>query len=117
MTLYEEVGGNAVIKSAVSVFYGRVIDDEALAHWFEGIDISRLRAHQRAFLSAALDGPQLFTGRDLREAHAGMAITDDAYTRVIAHLIVTLDDLGIEDRLLVEVEARLEALRTRIVEN
>jgi hemoglobin len=115
MTIYEQVGGHGVIKSAVSVFYDRVVGDEALAHWFEGIDLSRLRAHQRAFLSAALDGPQLFTGKDLHTAHAGMDITDDAYTRVIAHLITTLDDLGVAEPLLAEVEARLEALRTQVV--
>lgn len=116
MTIYEQVGGHGVIKSAVSVFYGRVLEDDALAHWFEGIDISRLRAHQRAFLSAALDGPQLFTGKSLHDAHAGMEITDDAYTRVIAHLITTLDDLGVAEPLLADVEARLEALRGQVVQ-
>lgn len=116
MTIYEEVGGQEVIKSAVTVFYGRVLEDDALAKWFEGVDISRLRAHQRAFLAAALDGPQVFTGRDLRAAHDGMAITDDAYTLVVAHLITTLDDLGVAPELLVEVEARLETLRSQVVQ-
>ena len=115
MTIYDRIGGQPVIKTATTVFYGRVTDDAALAQWFDGVDISRLRAHQRAFLAAALDGPQLFTGLDLGEAHAGMAITDDAYTRVVAHLITTLDDLGVEERVLTEVEERLEALRTQVV--
>ena len=116
MTIYDQVGGHAMIKTAVNVFYGRVTDDAALARWFDGIDISRLRAHQRAFLAAALDGPQLFTGKSLHDAHAGMDIDDAAYTRVIEHLIVTLDDLGVAEPLLTEVEARLESLRTQIVQ-
>lgn len=115
MTIYDQVGGQPVIKTATTVFYGRVTEDAALAKWFDGVDISRLRAHQRAFLAAALDGPQLFTGLDLGHAHAGMDITDEAYTLVVAHLITTLDDLGVEERVLTEVEARLETLRTQVV--
>ena len=115
MTIYDQIGGQPVIKTATTVFYGRVTNDEALAGWFDGVDISRLRAHQRAFLAAALDGPQLFTGLDLGEAHAGMEITDDAYTRVVAHLITTLDELGVAESILTEVELRLESLRSQVV--
>jgi hemoglobin len=115
VTIYDQIGGQPVIKTATTVFYGRVTEDAALARWFADIDISRLRAHQRAFLAAALDGPQLFTGLDLGEAHSGREITDDAYTRVVAHLITTLDDLGVEERILTEVELRLETLRRQVV--
>ena len=115
MTIYDQIGGQPVIKTATTVFYSRVTDDAALARWFDWVDISRLLAHQRAFLAAALDGPQLFTGLDLGEAHAGMEITDDAYTRVVAHLITTLGDLDVEERVLTEVESRLEALRQLVV--
>jgi hemoglobin len=115
VTIYDQIGGQPVIKTATTVFYSRVTSDEALAQWFDGVDISRLRAHQRAFLAAALDGPQLFTGLDLGETHAAMAITDDAYTRVVAHLITTLDDLGVQEDILTEVEARLESLRSLVV--
>lgn len=115
MTIYDQIGGQPVIKTATTVFYGRVTSDAALEHWFGGVDISRLRAHQRAFLAAALDGPQLFTGLDLGEAHAAMAITDEAFTLVVGHLITTLDDLGVAERILTEVEQRLESLRSQVV--
>jgi hemoglobin len=116
VTIYDQIGGQPVIRTATTVFYERVTNDAALARWFSDIDISRLRAHQRAFLAAALDGPQLFTGLDLGQAHAGMEIDDDAYTRVVAHLITTLDDLGVQERILTEVELRLEALRRQVVD-
>ena len=115
MTIYDQIGGQPVIKTATTVFYSRVTDDAALAQWFDGVDISRLRAHQRAFLAAALDGPQLFTGLDLAESHSAMAITDDAYTLVVGHLITTLADLGVQEHILTEVEQRLELLRGQVV--
>ena len=115
MSIYDQVGGQAVVKSVVTVFYNRVLDDDTLAKWFEGVDLSRLRAHQRAFLTAALDGPEIFTGRDLAAAHAGMDITDDAFTTIIAHLATALEDLGIEPDIIAAVGTRLQGMRDAIV--
>ena len=116
MTLFEQVGGQAAVKTAVTVFYNRVTDDPSLAQWFDGIDLSRLRAHQRAFLSAALDGPPVFAGRDLREAHGGMEITDAAFDSIVTHLSVTLDDLGVPPEVIAQVEERVESLRSQVVQ-
>jgi len=116
MTLFEQVGGQAAVKTAVTVFYNRVTDDASLAKWFDGVDLSKLRAHQRAFLSAALDGPPVFAGRDLGEAHAGMEITNEAFDSIVRHLAVTLDDLAVPREVIAQVEERLEALRAEIVQ-
>ncbi|WP_161972377.1 group I truncated hemoglobin [Glaciihabitans arcticus] len=115
MSIYDQVGGQAVVKSAVTVFYNRVLDDESLARWFDGVDLSRLKAHQRAFLTAALDGPEIFTGRDLATAHAHMAITDDAFSTIIEHLVTALTDLGIDQTAIAAVGVRLQGLRSAIV--
>ena len=114
-SIYEQVGGNDVVKTAVTVFYNRVLDDASLATWFENIDLSRLRAHQRAFLAAALDGPKLFAGRDLMAAHAGMAITNDAFDAIVAHLVTALADLDVDAGAIERVGERLEQLRLEIV--
>lgn len=114
-TIYDKLGGSDVMKTAVTVFYNRVVDDDNLAKWFEGVDLSRLRAHQRAFLTAALDGPRLFAGRDLTASHAGMEITDDAFEAIVNHLLTVLADLDIDEAAIEQVGARLDALRDQIV--
>lgn len=114
-TLYEQVGGDSTVKTAVTVFYNRVTGDDALAPWFEGIDLSRLRAHQRAFLSMALDGPELFAGRDLAGAHTGLGITDAAFDVMIVHLLTSLADLGLDPAATAQVGQRLESLRPEVV--
>jgi hemoglobin len=116
MSIYERVGGNDVVKTAVSVLYVRVTNDPTLAAWFDGVDMTRLKAHQRAFLTAALDGPQVFTGLDLGAAHHDMAITDAAFTSVTTHLLVTLADLGVAPGVVDQVEGRLESLRPLVVQ-
>ena len=116
MTIYQELGGADAVRTAVSVFYGRVLDDPTLAPWFEGIDLGRLRSHQRAFLAMALDGPELFVGRDLSDAHAGMEITDEAFSTIIEHLIGVLRDLDLDEQAITIVGERLQRLRPQIVQ-
>ncbi|MDH6179880.1 hemoglobin [Microbacteriaceae bacterium SG_E_30_P1] len=115
MSLYDQVGGNAGMKAAVAVFYNRVTADDSLAPWFEGVDLSRLKAHQRAFLAAALGGPELFAGRELELAHAGLDITPEAFDSVVQHLTIALHDLGATDHVVAEVRERVNALRERVV--
>ncbi|MCU1509310.1 MAG: globin [Glaciihabitans sp.] len=115
MSIYEQIGGQAVVKTAVTLFYQRVVTDPLLGKWFVGVDLSALRAHQRAFLAAALDGPNVYAGRDLGEAHAGMHIPDEAFTRLIEHLLTALADLEVDPQAIAAVEQKLEALRSVIV--
>ena len=113
--MYEHVGGQPVVTTAVSILYDRVSEDAALSGWFADTDLSRLRAHQRAFIAAALDGPQLFSGRSIGLAHAGLDIDDAAFTTFAAHLNATLHDLGVASDVLVLVAARIEQLRPSVV--
>ena len=114
-SLFERVGGDAVVTPAVALFYRRVLDDPELASYFAGVDMPRLRAHQRAFLTAALGGPAIFAGRSIELAHQGMGIADEAFDTMIDHLICALRDLGLDAETAAEVPPELELLRSRIV--
>ncbi|MFE5407371.1 group 1 truncated hemoglobin [Microbacterium sp. NPDC056569] len=115
MSVYDEIGGATTMKAVVTVFYERVVADPELETWFRDVDMTRLRAHQRAFLTAALGGPEMFSGRSLEAAHAGLEITGDAFDAVVEHLTVSLHDLGVPDDVVGSVRARLEASRGEIV--
>ena len=113
--LYRDAGGDEGLSAAVAVFYARVTADPELAPYFAGIDLDRLRAHQHSFLAAALGGPELFTGRPLERAHAGLGITDAHFDRVVDHLAETLGDLGIDPVHVAAVRDRVSGMRSRIV--
>lgn len=113
--LYDTIGGDAGLATAVEVFYARVTADPEVAPYFVGIDLDRLRAHQRAFLRVALDGPGVFTGRPLGPAHAGLQITGRHFDRLVDHLAATLGDLGVESSSVTLVRQRVEALKPLIV--
>lgn len=113
--LYDEVGGPDGVRTAVAVFYRRIVDDDELGPWFEGIDLDRLKAHQRAFLGAAFGGPQVFSGRSLVDAHARLEITDAAFDRLVQTLCTSLADLGVQQEAVTRVAERLELARTDVV--
>jgi hemoglobin len=116
LVLYEQIGGVAVLRAAVTVLYQRILADPALAPYFNDVDMERLRAHQHAFLTSALDGPNLFTGRDLAEAHAHLHVTTEAFDRLTDHLTGVLRDLGVDPATVAEVSQRLEELRDLVVD-
>lgn len=107
--------GVATVKTAVSDFYERVLDDPELAGWFEDVDMRRLRAHQTAFLLYALGGPESYTGRPLAQAHAGQQITDAAFDAMLEHLVLALGDAGMAGEVIRQLRARLERVRPQIV--
>jgi hemoglobin len=51
----------------------------------------------------------------MRSAHAGLNVTDDAFDRVVAHLVDTLAALGVPVELIEAIGAKLAPLRADIV--
>jgi hemoglobin len=72
-TIYQRIGGEAAISAAVDRFYERVLADPTLSHFFSGVSMARLKAHQFAFLSQALGGPKQYSGASMRDAHSRLA--------------------------------------------
>jgi len=115
MTMYEQIGGHETLRVVVVVFYRRVLRDPLLAPLFDGFDLARLRAHQTAFLGAVLDGPDVFTGRSLHRAHAGLGITTAAFDALIAHLAASLVDADVPQAAVVRLTDAAESFRAAIV--
>ncbi|MBS2965272.1 group 1 truncated hemoglobin [Actinocrinis puniceicyclus] len=115
MTLYDSIGGETSVRVAVDDFYERLLGDPALAPFFSGVDLRKLKTHQRAFLTAALGGAELYQGRDMGAAHAGLAIADEDFDAVVAHLVETLAGLGVATETIEQIGAKLAPLRTQIV--
>ncbi|MDR7277571.1 group I truncated hemoglobin [Catenuloplanes atrovinosus] len=117
MTLYESIGGEPAVRAAVAEFYRRVVADPELAGYFAGVDLARLKAHQRAFLATAVGGPGAYHGRSMTDAHAGLGITGAAFDAVVAHLAAALTTLGVPEPEIARIAATLAPLRADIVED
>jgi hemoglobin len=115
MSIYEELGQEHGIRTAVDDFYRRVLADPALKSYFDGADMSRLRAHQAKLLVQVTGGPVGYDGRDLATAHQSLDIAPEDFDRVVGHLASTLTDLGVAQGTIAQVGAALSAHRDDIV--
>lgn len=89
-SLYERVGGEAGISCLVDAFYDRVLVDPALAPFFAHTPVEKLRAMQKEFFSEALGGPLFYSGRSLRDVHAGRGISKEHLRLFLGHLMETI---------------------------
>jgi hemoglobin len=108
MALYDELGGDPAISAALDHFYAKVLDDDRFIHYFENVDIDRLKSHQRKFFAMALGGPNEYEGRDLRAAHTrprNKGLDEDGYTAFMDLFQDTLVELGVDKAKIDEVLA------------
>lgn len=97
-TLFDRIGGAPAVEAAVDVFYRRVLSDDHISSFFDDIDMEAQRAKQKAFLTMAFGGPNEYSGRDLRSAHARLVdngLSDSHFDAVAGHLEGTLKELGV----------------------
>ena len=115
-TLYERIGGAEAIGRLVATFYARVLADPELKPFFKGIEMAKLQRMQLELFSAALGGPQRYSGRTMVQAHRHLKIGLHDYQRFIRHLFDTLDDagFGLSDQERYEVIGRLNVLTNEV---
>ena len=104
--LFDRLGGHDAVDAAVDIFYRKVLADERLSPFFETTDMDTQRAKQKAFLSFAFGGPNKYSGKDLRTAHAPLVaagLDDSHFEAVAGHLQDTLTELKLPDDLIGEV--------------
>ena len=114
-SVYEQIGGRPAVSAAVDGLYERLLADPALAPYFAGTDMERLKRHMRAFMAVALGGADLYAGRDMHTAHAGLSVTHDAFDRVVGHLVDTLVSLDVPVAIIQAIGDKLAPLRDEIV--
>ncbi len=117
-TLFEQIGGEPAVEAAVDIFYRKVLSDDRVSRFFEGVDMDRQRAKQKAFLSMAFGGPHNYSGKDMRLGHAHlvkMGLNDSHFDAVVELLGGTLKELGVKDVLISQVAAIAESTRADVL--
>lgn len=117
-TLFDRIGGEAAVDAAVDVFYRKVLADDRINKFFEGIDMERQAAKQKAFLTFAFGGPNNYSGKDMREGHAHLVqkgLSDEHFDAVMENLGATLIELNVPDDLITEAAAIAESTRKDVL--
>jgi len=118
VSLYDELGGAPAIEAAVDIFYRKVLSDDHISRFFEGVDMERQAAKQKGFLTMVTGGPNNYTGKDMRVGHAHLlklGLDDSHVDAVIGHLGDTLRELGVSDERISQVAATANSVRDDVL--
>lgn len=114
-SLYQRIGGEAAVDTAVDLFYRKVLADDRISHFFDTVDMDRQRVKQKAFLTFAFGGPNAYSGHDMRTAHAKMNLTEAHFDAVMENLGTTLKELNVPDEYIAEVAAVAETVKDDVL--
>lgn len=100
-TLTEQLGGPeaamGVLVPSVEIFYTKLLSDEKINHYFEGIDTERLKNKQVEFLAYVFGSPERYTGKDIAEAHEHLirdqGLNEKHFDIVAGHFYDTLVEM------------------------
>ena len=120
-SLFDKIGGEEGVERLVGEFYQRVVSDPELGPFFQRAPIDHLKKMQKEFFSEALGGPLFYTGRSLRQVHAGKGIQREHLLCFIKHLLDTLKaecaELKITDQDVCAIDSRIAIEADRITDD
>jgi hemoglobin len=120
--LWDGLGGEQVLAKAVDRFIDLATTDPKVNYSRGGrypINDATLRFSKRAaleFISAATGGPYRYSGKTIREIHAGMEITDQEFDAITANFRRALEENGVSQEMVQLAVGRVNATRSYIVE-
>ena len=117
-SLYEKIGGEAAVNAAVDIFYRKVLKDDRINRFFEGVDMDKQAAKQKAFLTVAFGGPNHYSGEDMRRGHAHLVargLNDAHFDAVMENLGATLKELNVPADLIAQAAAIAESTRADVL--
>ena len=117
-TLFDRIGGNDAVSAAVDIFYDKVISDDHINGFFEGVDMSKQMRKMKSFLSYAFGADTPFHGDSMRVAHERLVkqgLNDSHFDAVKNHIDTTLKELNVAEPLINEVLDITESTRNDVL--
>ena len=121
-TLWERLGGEAVVTKIANDWFEQAANDPKVNVSRNGQfqptpdQIDTIKKHLVAQISSFSGGPLKYTGRDMKTAHKGMAITNEEFDAAVANLKQVLESHKVNADAAKELLKVVEATRKDIVE-
>ena len=93
--LYTELGGRDNIQRFTDDFYDRMLQDERIARYFDGINIRHLKRVLADYFCVVAGGPCVYDGVGMKEAHAHLGIDRAAFNALVEQLQGAMSDAGV----------------------
>ena len=96
-TLFDELGGEPVLRPIVNRFVDRVFEDTMIGFFFRNADRERIKAKEYELAAKHLGADVAYTGKPLREAHAAHPIMGGQFMRRLSILDTTLAEAEVPE--------------------
>jgi len=114
-SLYDRIGGEAVMQRVAEQTLTRVAGDPAVNQSFEGINVHKLSFKLAAHLCAMTGGDCPPASDSIRVIHAGLGIDERQFVAIVESLRIALDANGVGEREKNELLRMLAPLKRDVV--
>jgi hemoglobin len=114
-SLYERLGGQPAITAVVDDFVANVAADQRINRYFAHASIPRLKQLLVEQICEGTGGPCKYSGRDMKDTHAGMGVTEADFNALVEDLVMSLDRFKVPAQEKQELLAILGPMKADIV--
>lgn len=114
-TLYQRLGGRERIQALVHDIVDAHVANPIVGPRFRDLDLPALKGHATDFFCAGTGGPEAYSGREMRQAHQGLHISDEEFVAVLDDILGVLDRHGVDPRCRQEILWTLYSLKGDVV--
>ncbi len=117
-TLYEKLGGKQAIDAVVEDLTNRMMKDRQLKRFCSNMSEDQIKARRAlvaAFICKATGGPCEYKGRDMKQAHQNLGITEKDWNRFVELTKQSLDKFNVPADVQKEFLGAVAGLKDQIV--
>lgn len=119
-TLFARLGGSSGIKAIVDDIVAAHLENPVIGARFRPYvsapeKVAVTKEHLCAFLEAGSGGSKPYLGRDMREAHRGMNISEAEFVAALDDILKTLDAHGVDADTRKDVLAIAYSLKDEVI--
>lgn len=114
-TLYERLGGETGVRSLAEDILDKNLNNPRIGHYFQCIDMTKLKQLVFEFFSNGIGGPHTYTGRDMIPAHTGLNISERDFEIANEDTVDVLKEHGAGEEEIRDVMAILNSLKDQVI--
>jgi hemoglobin len=112
---YDRLGGKDAITAVIDDFVANVAADKRINARFANTNIPHLKQMLVEQVCQATGGPCTYTGKNMKDAHKGMKITDADFNALVEDLTKSLDKFKVAEKEKGELLSALGGMKGDIV--
>lgn len=112
---YHGLGGQAGIKTIVATLVPLLQSDPRIAEAFKDIDMAKLARRLEEQFCELSGGPCRYQGKDMKEIHDGLNITNAQFNALAEDLQLAMDKAGVATHMQNRLMAKLAPMQKSVV--